>query len=636
MANLIALEWDTHEARVAVASPRGNDLVVEQAFAIPLSGAADEGVPTISEVGQQLAVALSAKGLTGGDGLVALPRSSIELRTLMLPMAPPEEIPDMVRFQAMQAFTSIGEDWPLDYVELDRHDESINVLAAVVSPKEIKQVQEVCAASELKTRCLVLRPFAAVALLHRFESIDVFRGGLIVDVLPDGADLTVISSGQVVFMRSVRLPIRDDVKAQVAALVGELRRTIGAAQNQMGGSRIEQIILCGDESQHAVLRQRVAEALSLDVVTFDPFEAVRPTRQLKQNLPENSGRYAPLLGMLACKATGTGHTLDFLNPRKRPKPPSNKRRNVVIAASVAVVLALGTLVVMIQKQKLDDQIAQLNQESTELDVAVDKARNLVARVDRIKVFTDGDITWLDEIREVATHLPDADHVILHEISMGADRGSGGRLVLKGNVCSSEVIAQLEQSLRYGGNTVHGKMGVIDRSNREYPYQLNTTILVPPDVQKNGHSLGRPELDAAPESSPKGQAKETPLADVTKHGATADEQSNAETTVDAQTPDVDAAAKEPGDAEPAREEPVKPEPVDIEPVDKEPAKTEPAKTEPAKTEPAKTEPGKTEPAKTESVESEPDSAETARRSAELKSAGASDAQPRARVTGRQAS
>ena len=181
-------------SRIAVASPRGNEVVVEQAFAVDLARARPTSARP-SEVGRQLAAVLAEQGLTGCDALVAVPRSSIELRTLTLPHAPPEEIPDMVRFQAMQAFTSIGDDWPLDYVELDAHEESINVLAAVVSPKLVEQMQEVCAASELKMRCLVLRPFAAVSLLHRYESIDVFRSSLVVDLLPEGADLTAIGQG---------------------------------------------------------------------------------------------------------------------------------------------------------------------------------------------------------------------------------------------------------------------------------------------------------------------------------------------------------------------------------------------------------------------------------------------------------
>ncbi len=491
MAKLIALEWDAREARIAVANSRGNEVVVEQAFAVELSSTGD--APSHAEVGKLLADVFARHSLTGSDALVALPRSSIELRTLSLPLAPPEEIPDLVRFQAMQAFTSIGEDWPLDYVELDAHEESLNVLAAVVSPKQVEQIQSVCAASELQTRCLVLRPFAAVSLLRRCDSMDVFRGSLIVDLLPDGVDLTAVSKGQVVFMRSVRLPAQGDAQAQAKALVGELRRTIGAAQNQMGGGSIEQIIICGGEAEHKVLHQTVSDALTLDVVSFDPFEAVRVARPLKSNMPDNAGRFAPLLGMLTCHVTGTGHLLDFLNPRKRPKPPSTKRRNLALAAAVVAVAAVGAFLILYQKSKMDSEIAALREQSMLLTEAVDKAKQLTQKADAVKEFTDGDITWLDEIREIATRLPDADHVILHEVSLGAHMERGGFMTLKGNVVTSDVIAEFEESLRYGENVVTGRLGTIDRTSRDYPYALDTTIVVPPDIQENGRSLGRPKL-----------------------------------------------------------------------------------------------------------------------------------------------
>ena len=518
MARLIALEWDPKEARIAVGNPRGSELVVEQAFTVDLSEGAPEAGPSTAEIGTRLAAEFAQRGLAGSDALVALPRSSIELRTMSLPKVPPEELPDMVRFQAIQAFTSIDEDWPLDFIELETHEESLTILAAVVSPKEVEKVRNVCATCDLINRCLVLRPFAAVSLLHRYEPIDAYRGSLVVDLSPNAADLTALSNGHVVFMRSVRLPTHGGAELQSAALVGELRRTMGAAQNQMGGSRIEQIIVCGGQSQHELLQQKIADALSLDVATFDPFAAVQLTRQLEKSLPENAGRFAPLLGMLVAEAAGTGHTIDFLNPRRRPKPPSQKRRNVLLAATAILILGAGATLFSTQKRKYDNEIARLTQESAELDSAIEKAKILVARADRIKLFTDGDITWLDELREVAARLPSGDDLILREITIGSDQERGGRIILKGNVSTAEVIAQLEESLRYGDNIVHGKMGMFDRANRDYPYQLDTTIVVPPDVQKDGHSRGRPDVERAPQSAAAARDDTVQESDHSKHDA----------------------------------------------------------------------------------------------------------------------
>ncbi|MHB0959807.1 MAG: hypothetical protein ACYC0X_30225 [Pirellulaceae bacterium] len=489
---LLALEWDGREARVVVATPRGGEVVVEEAFAIDISAVTtDDTVGDSRAVGRRIADALTQRGLRGCDALVGLGRASIELRLMSLPPAPSEEIPDMVRFQALQAFTAIGEDWPLDFVELGVQEDAISILAAVLPPKQVDQILQVCAASELKPRCLVLRPFAAASLLNRSHVVAAGTNALIVDMLADGADLTAVAQGQVVFVRTVRLPATSDENVQVRALLGEVRRTIGAAQAQERGRPIEQIIICGSTTEHPLLVKTLSDALSLDVVLFDPFQVVRVAKPLQDQLPADSGRYAPLIGMLADEAVGVRHAIDFLNPRKRPAAPSTRRRNLVIAAAALGLTGIIACGVWAALRHLDTQIADLNVQVTDLDKEVENARKLIAKAEAVRDFTDGDITWLDELRELAHRIPDADHVRLDEVSFGAYLKRGGTLTVKGHVKNSQVIAQFEDSLRYNENVVAGRYGTIDRNERVYPYVLDTTVTVVPDLYDQGRSRGRP-------------------------------------------------------------------------------------------------------------------------------------------------
>jgi Tfp pilus assembly PilM family ATPase/Tfp pilus assembly protein PilN len=514
---VLALEWDGREARVVVATPRGSEVMVEDAFAIDISGvAADDTAGDSQEVGRRIAEALTARGLTGCDALVGLGRASIELRLMSLPPAPPEEIPDMVRFQSLQAFTAIGEDWPLDFVELTAQDDAVNVLAAVLSPKQVDQMLRVCAASELKPRCLVLRPFAAASLLNRSQVVAAGTNALIVDMLADGADLTAVAQGQVVFMRTVRLPASPDKEVQVRALLSEVRRTIGAAQAQEGGRPIEQIIICGSETEHPLLAKALSDALSLDVVLFDPFRVVRVAKALQDQPPADAGRYAPLIGMLADEVAGVRHAIDFLNPRKRPVPPSNRRRTVIAAASALGVAVVLTAAVWAGLRYLDGQLAELKTQAVDLDKAVDTAKKLLVKADAVREFTDGDVTWLDELRELAQRVPDADHLRLDDVGFGADLKRGGSLTLKGHVTSADVIADFEDSLRFNGNIVSGRYGTIDRNQREYPYVLDTTVVVVPDVYDQGRSRGRPyreQLRKQAAESPSTPAGNIPQASV---------------------------------------------------------------------------------------------------------------------------
>ena len=205
MARLLALEWDAREVRAATAVPRGSDVVVEQAFAIPRERAQLKPQGD-SDIGPLLSAALAEQGITSVDTLVGLGRSSIELRVMTLPPSPPEEQPDLVRYQATQAFAAIGDDWPLDFVPIDSHDDSVKVLAAAVSPKLVQQIEGFVGRRASEPHRLVLRPFAAASLFNRSGMLPESTCCLMVDLLADEADLTVLSQGQVVFMRTVRLP----------------------------------------------------------------------------------------------------------------------------------------------------------------------------------------------------------------------------------------------------------------------------------------------------------------------------------------------------------------------------------------------------------------------------------------------
>ncbi|MCH8924124.1 MAG: hypothetical protein IIA67_13375 [Planctomycetes bacterium] len=118
MARIIALEWDDVEARIVVGNPRAGRVVVEEAFAVDLRTSAATTRDATSVVGEKIAAALSARHISPTTTLVAVGRPSIELKRLSLPPAPEEELPDLVRFQALREFTTLDEDWPLDFVVL--------------------------------------------------------------------------------------------------------------------------------------------------------------------------------------------------------------------------------------------------------------------------------------------------------------------------------------------------------------------------------------------------------------------------------------------------------------------------------------------------------------------------------------
>ena len=299
-----------------------------------------------------------------------------------LPPAPAAELPELVRFQALRQFTTISADWPLDFVPLQSGEaESSSVLAAAISPDLVKQICTTCQASELTPKRLVLRPFAAASLLRRSAPGGPPR--LMVDILTDEADLSVLDGEQLVLMRTVRLPAahandEDDAGVtQRRALIGQIRRTIAAAQNQMRSKRVELIVVCGDGRDQAALKEQLEAELDYQVQAFDPFQRVRQARSL--TAPDHTGRFTPLIGMLLDEADGSAHAIDFLHPRKKPEPPNRRRQHALMGTAAAAVCLAAALLLWLHIRGQDEQIAELTAQSNSLSEQVSQAQGLIKR-----------------------------------------------------------------------------------------------------------------------------------------------------------------------------------------------------------------------------------------------------------------
>lgn len=480
MAHLLALEWDGQEARVAVARRRGSDVVLDHAFTVDL-GPRDAGEHvTDAQLGERILAALSARQIGRCDTLVAVGRARIELRSLTLPPSPMEELPDLVRFQALRQFAAIGEDWPLDFVHLATgEEESFTVLAAAISPEMVKQIDATCAAAGQSPRRLVLRPFAAVSLLRRRIRDEACR--LMVDLLAEEADLTVVADRQLVFMRTVRLPGTDDPQKRNTALLGEIRRTLVAAQNQLGGRRVEHVVLCGGQHEHADLKTRIAEALDLPVDVFDPLAEVQQGLELSAAPPTHPGRFAPLVGMLLDEAAGAPHAIDFLHPRKTP-PPKNRRRQIaLIGASVAAVVLTVVGLTYSSYASLGKEAEGLKNDLTRHEQTEQVARKLMAEAQAIDAWNQGDVVWLDELSSISERFPAAEKAMLTGLWVSAQQGENerGRYSIEGVASDPEVITDIERRLRDATHEVVGGGGQTDDQIPGYSWYFQKNVTVKP-------------------------------------------------------------------------------------------------------------------------------------------------------------
>jgi Tfp pilus assembly PilM family ATPase len=478
MSQYLALEWDANEARIAVARNRGKDVTIEHAFTVQLGEPAAAG----AGAGQKIAEALRQRNIGRVETLVAVGRTSIELRQLSLPPSPPDEMPELVRFQALRQFTTIGEDWPLDFVQLDTEStESTSVLAAAISPDLVAQIRATCQGAELTPKRLVLRPFAAASLLRRHDRDSSHPCRLMVDLLTEEADLTVLDDKHVVLMRTVRLPSTDNIETQGRSLLGEIRRTIAAASNQLHGRRVERVILCGEGTDQAALKALVEQELSLTVQFFNPFDDLTLGSNLRANRPSHAGRFAPLLGMLLDEAAGATHAIDFLHPRKKPEPVNTRRQKVLIAATVAVMAMAGVLLVMMQLDSADGEIAQLRSQISGIKSKVVTAEKQRLNTAAVQDFVDNDINWLEELKGLSLQLPSEKDVLVTQLTAGTRVTGGGQISVEGFVRESAQIKEVQQSLRANNRKVVSTGGHEDprRAKDKYTWRFDETVMIAP-------------------------------------------------------------------------------------------------------------------------------------------------------------
>jgi hypothetical protein len=335
-----------------------------------------------------------------------------------------------------------------------------------IAPAVIKQIEAVCEVAGVKMLRLVLRPCEAAALVANDKSIPHGKVVLLVDPLGNEADLTVIVDGQAVFLRTTRLV--GDPPA-FPALLAEIRLTMAAAANQLGGRRIESILICGPNNathgqKHADLASQLQTELGITAERFDPFAGITLGSTLAAEAPQHSGRYAPLLGMLLTELKPAQHAIDFLHPRRRPDPP-DPRRKWYLAGGIAAALLLCYLVYgRISHAMLVSEVDGMAQQVKDNEKNVEEAKKLRVNVADVAVWADQEVIWLDRLQELNQYMPSAESAMLNQLTMTATK-HGEQIDLKGFVRKPDVIAAIMEGVR---NKVGKDAKMSVKNSREDP------------------------------------------------------------------------------------------------------------------------------------------------------------------------
>ena len=475
MASTIILQWDTARIRAAVGTASENSPSVQKVVAFDLSSGGDtDEVMTMADT---IAAGLKEQKVGKGDAVVVVDRTTAELRVLSVPPVPDDELPDIVRFQANREFTSVSEGWLIDFISLPSSPNGQRrVLAGAISPQVAAQIRGACDTAGLNLKKVILRPFASGSLLSKAGMLQ--EDCVLIEMLGDAVDLTVYAQGELQLTRSIRLSAEASEEALIKQMQMELKRTLTSFQNQQHDAAIKRVILMAPESLAESLEKELAEGTGLQCLLVDPWSVFKNIGSAKRQVPADSEQLGAVLGGL-CTPAGDFSEIDFVNPTRPPAPPSNRRRNVLIAATAATLLASVGGLYWVQSSQLDAQLTQLQQEVAKMGREDQTHQDRLKEIEMLESWVGNRPNWLAEMGEMRQDFPLPDDAIVDNLGLALDEKNQLAVIkITGKASSAEAIRRLETELRdpEAGREISGRQNS-PTAGGPYKFRFDETLTV---------------------------------------------------------------------------------------------------------------------------------------------------------------
>ena len=477
MQRLLAIDCDTRELGYVFATASGERITLESAGTVPLGSGPDDRALTTEEVGKKLQTALAKHKRTGLKVLASVDRNSIELFEIVVPPASDPELPELVLNRLAMESATIADEAVVDFIaQSGGPTESRRVTAAALAKTELDRVTSTCSAAGLTADRLLVRSYETAALFLHQRSV-TSGNFLLVNVIGDEVDLIVVDAVRILFFRTVRLPARMGDEAAEQRLLDEIRRTLLVApQSPEIGHIIEVVYWFGAGAEHERLVAQISKEIATKVELVDPYAGFNVGKQWQS---QSSGRLVPLLGMLTAEAHGAQHAVDFLHPRKAPKPPNRIRQLAIAASLIAVVGGAGGFYVWDGQAKADAEIKKLNESLANLDTLVKKTAEKKKVADAIEEWTSNSVVWLDELRDLSSKFPPGQDLVIQRLSMTPSRSGKATVSFQGLAREAKVVTRMEASLRDGRHEVQTPRVEERVQDKTYSWSFETGISLTP-------------------------------------------------------------------------------------------------------------------------------------------------------------
>lgn len=477
MAVWVAITWENNRLLLLSASTSGRAMTFEHADEL--------GDP------KKLDELLSKYRLFKAETIVVLNRSEVEVRPMVFPPVPLEELPDLVKFQAGKEFNHYESNAPVDFFVTNKLDDvsrstlfpalkgsdstSVpdgapkHVLAATLRLNTFQQIKTFCESHNLVLRHIVLRPCATAALWRHSGSSPHHRSTLLVELDKNETSQTVIFQGVPIFMRSPKIQRPQDVSTPdfSARLIAELKRTRVAVRNEIQGTEVNEVVICGSSTMFESLAKRVSEGLEMPVRLFDPMKG------LTVKTDAANEQFAALFGAIQQVVRREPLQIDFCNPKKRAEDTSKRNWFTGIAAAVFLIVVCLFGYVFYSRSAVKGEVDALQNQLNDLKSATKEVTNQKKQLDEIDKWLVNKVNWFEQLEWMSRNALPAQSMMVRGLVFSGT--NGGTISFEALFRDQSLVASMEEGFRDQGHAVQMGQQSQETGNPLYNFKSGVTI-----------------------------------------------------------------------------------------------------------------------------------------------------------------
>ena len=408
--------------------------------------------------------ALASAGIAEKTVSVGLPRRLVTLRQVRLPHAPPDQLRNMVAFEAQQYLLFSLDEVILDYFVVPDPpgygDDMMTVMLAAAQRSLVGEVINSCEKAGLTVARLTV---SALALA---ENVALERETTaIIDIEPGEMDVAMIAGKRLLFTRASAVEtsaLPPDAANQ--RLADEIGRSLTAYANEFRQSPLQQIYLSGSsESELRMLESSLPELLEM------------PVRRLRTRLVDSdeTGTYATALGVaLQSRNDGIGQINLAPRDREERRIANAKKRGQLIAA-VAGIAVVGTGLLWLQSssvkaQKRDAETRQANLDLKSVTDKLDAKKKTVKRLQDFKTELSGGIARKQPLVDVLFALNDCVPRTPDIWLTQTNFERGGTITLRGETKNEMAATDFVLALQRSGAFSEVRLGYLGEAQTQEP------------------------------------------------------------------------------------------------------------------------------------------------------------------------